>query len=100
MSRHLFVCTNSRASGRPACGPRGGDALVSEVQQLLIARGASDVLVTPCACLGPCFDGPTAVVYPDAVWYGALDPADAGALVDHLVDGTIFTAKRTERPGS
>jgi sirohydrochlorin cobaltochelatase len=56
--------------------------------------------VTPCACLGPCFDGPNAVVYPDGVWYGALAPEDASALVDHLVDGTILAAKRTERPGS
>lgn len=98
--RHLFVCTNPRASGKPACGPGGNDALVGEVQRLLIERGATDALVTPCGCLGPCFDGPTAVVYPDGVWYGGLAPADAPALVDHLVDGTILAAKRTERPGS
>ena len=100
MARHLFVCTNARASGKPACGVRGGDALLGEVQRLLIERGASDVLVTPCACLGPCFDGPTAVVYPDAVWYGNLGVDDARALVDHLIDGQILAAKQTDRPGS
>lgn len=98
--RHLFVCTNPRSSGKPACGPRGGDALLGEVQRVLIERGASDVLVTSCACLGPCFDGPNAVVYPDGVWYGALGAEDAPALADHLIDGTILEAKRTERPGS
>jgi len=98
--RHLFVCTNPRASGKPACGPRGGEALVGAVQRVLIERGASDVLVTPCGCLGPCFDGPNAVVYPDGVWYGALGSDDASAIADHLIDGVVFDAKRTERPGS
>ncbi len=98
--RHLFVCTNPRASGKPACGPRGGDAIVAAVQNLLITRGATDVLVTPCGCLGPCFDGPNAVVYPDAVWYGALDVSDAAGLVEHLIDGTPLAAKSAEPPGS
>ncbi|MDQ3364234.1 MAG: (2Fe-2S) ferredoxin domain-containing protein [Myxococcota bacterium] len=98
--RHLFVCTNARSSGKPACGPGGGDALIAAVQNLLIERGATDVLVTPCGCLGPCFDGPNAVVYPDAIWYGALEPSDAEALVDHLVTGTPFAAKIADPPGS
>src|SRR5512141_860439 len=71
-SRHLFVCTNGRSSGKPACGPRGGDALVAAVQRELLARGAHDALVTPCGCLGPCFDGPNAVIYPDGAWYAGL----------------------------
>jgi (2Fe-2S) ferredoxin len=99
VTRHLFVCTNARASGKPACGLRGGAALVGTVQQLLIARGATDVLVTPCGCLGPCFDGPNAVVYPDAVWYGGLTEADAPGLVDHLIDGTELAERRVSAPG-
>ena len=98
--RHLFVCTSPRSSGRPGCGPSGGEALIAAVQTLLIARGASDVLVTPCGCLGSCFDGPNAVVYPDAVWYARLGPADAPGLVEHLITGTPLTSKVTEPPGS
>ena len=94
------MCTNARSSGKPACGPRGGDALAIAVQRELITRGATDILVTPCSCLGPCFDGPNAVVYPDGVWYGGLDVADAPSLVTHLIDGTPLTAKVTEPPGS
>lgn len=97
--RHLFVCTNARASGKPACGPRGGDALVAAVQRELLARGAIGILVTPCGCLGPCFDGPNAVVYPDGAWYAGLTPADAAGLVDHLVSGRALSAKLSERPG-
>ena len=97
--RHLFVCTNVVASGKPACGKRRSDGFLAAVQRELLARNASGVLVTPCGCLGPCFDGPNAVVYPDGVWYGDLDEKDAAAIVAHLVDGIVFDAKRTERPG-
>ncbi len=97
MTKHLFVCTNPRSSGKPACGERGS-ALLAEVQKLLIVRGTPEALVTPCGCLGPCFDGPNAVIYPDGIWYGRLDVNDAPALVDHLIDGTIGP-KRTEPPG-
>jgi len=98
--RHLFVCSNGRSSGKPACGPRGGDALIRAVQRALIERRASDVLVTPCGCLGPCFDGPNAVVYPEGVWYAGLEVGDAAALAEHLIDGTVLEAKRAARPGS
>jgi len=98
--RHLFVCANARSAGKPACGPRGGDALIAAVQRELLARGATDVLVTPCGCLGPCFDGPNAVIYPDAVWYSGLEPADAAALAAHLIDGAPLAAKISLRPGA
>jgi (2Fe-2S) ferredoxin len=95
--RHLFVCTNTIASGKPACGRA---PILAAVQQELLARGgAPTARVTGCACLGPCFDGPNAVVYPDGIWYGALTAEDASALVDHLVDGTIHELKRIEPPG-
>jgi (2Fe-2S) ferredoxin len=97
--RHLFVCTNVVASGKPACGKRGSDGFLAAVQRELLVRRASGVIVTPCGCLGPCFDGPNAVVYPDGVWYGGLVEEDAPAIAAHLVDGIIFEAKRTDRPG-
>jgi (2Fe-2S) ferredoxin len=90
--RHLFVCTNAIASGKPACGRRGNMELLAAVQRELVARGATGTLATACACLGPCFDGPNAVIYPDAVWYGAL--------VEHLVSGVVLEAKRVDAPGS
>jgi (2Fe-2S) ferredoxin len=96
----LFVCTNGRSAGKPACGPRGGDALVAAVARELLARNATDVLVTPCGCLGPCFDGPNAVIYPDGVWYGELDASDAPAIAAHLVDGLALVAKISLRPGA
>ena len=94
------MCTNARSSGKPACGLGGGAAIANAVQTLLVARKATHVLVTPCSCLGPCFDGPNAVVYPDGVWYAGLDESDAPALVDHLIDGTVYDRKVTEAPGA
>lgn len=70
------------------------------VQQLLVERRATDALVTPCGCLGPCFDGPNAVVYPDAVWYGGLTAADAAGLVEHLLHGIVHQARVVDPPGA
>ena len=77
---------------------------MSAVQRELIARGATEILVTSCGCLGPCFDGPNAVVYPDGVWYGDLNPADAPALAAMMAgetngSATALAAKITGRPG-
>jgi (2Fe-2S) ferredoxin len=93
--RHLFVCTNARTSGKPACGPGGGAALLAEVQRLLLGRGEAgrEIGATGCACLGPCFDGPNAVVYPEGQWYAGLTAADAGPLVDALLDGPPLDAR-------
>jgi len=77
----------------------GGAALLTRIQNLLLARGATDVLVTPCSCLGPCFDGPNAVVYPEGTWYAHLEESDAASLVDHLTDGTPLAAKISSAPG-
>lgn len=96
--RHLFMCTNGVSGGKPACGQRGGSEIMAAVQKELLARGKF-ARVTSCGCLGPCFDGPNAVVYPDGIWYGGLEVADASALVDHLATGTAYAAKQIVPPG-
>jgi len=70
------------------------------VQHELLVRRVTDVLVTPCGCLGPCFDGPNAVVYPEGVWYAGLEAGDAGALAEHLIGGPPLVTKVSNRPGS
>ncbi len=73
--------------------------MVAAVLLALLERGGGGALVTNCGCLGPCFDGPNAVVYPDGVWYAGLEPDDAAGLADHLVAGRVLTAKLSHRPG-
>lgn len=98
-TRHLFVCTQIRpGGGKPACGQRGGAAIVAAIERVLAARPELTAQVTGCACLGPCFDGPNAVVYPDGVWYAGLGVEDAPALVEHLATGALAAARRYTWP--
>jgi (2Fe-2S) ferredoxin len=88
--RHVFVCTNTRPlGGKPSCGGRGGDALVASLQRLVASDPAmvGTVAITPCGCLGPCFDGPIAVAYPDGSWLAGVSADDAEALRDWLAGG-------------
>ena len=90
--RHLFVCVNERpVGGRPSCG---GRALYEALSAAVLSRGelCARVAVTPTGCLGPCFDGPVAVVYgrdwPEGVWYAGVQASDAETIVDeHLAAG-------------
>lgn len=89
-THHLLVCTNSRPSGgKPSCGPRGGTAVLQALQEELMRRPAlwSHVAITPCGCLGPCFDGPTVVVYPEGVWYAGVKATDAAAIIGQHIEG-------------
>jgi (2Fe-2S) ferredoxin len=57
------------------------------------------VAITACDCLGPCFDGPNAVIYPEGVWYSGATAADAGEIVsEHLVAGRVVERLRYQWP--
>jgi (2Fe-2S) ferredoxin len=61
----------------------------AEFQKLAKAAGLGDtVRINKAGCLNQCEHGPMVVVYPEAVWYGNVQPADAAAIVrEHLVGG-------------
>ena len=89
--RHVFVCLNNRPADapRPSCTADGTSALHTRLQQLARDAGlASSVRINKAGCLDQCEHGPTVVVYPEAVWYGKVQPEDAEAIVkEHLVGG-------------
>ena len=89
--RHFFVCTMQRpAGGKPSCAQRGSNDLYNALQESLGAHEDvwGEVSVTATGCLGPCFDGPTVVVYPEGCWYAGVKPEDADELVTrHMVGG-------------
>ena len=93
VARHVFVCTNRRpVGGRPACGNRGGVDLAAALRHEVASRPElwGTVAVTACDCLGPCFDGPNAVIYPEGVWYAGVTAGDAAAIaVEHLAGGRV-----------
>lgn len=84
--RHVFVCTNERpAGGKPSCGGSGSADVVAALQRAVATSAqVGEIAVTPCGCLGPCFDGPVAVVYPDGTWLGGLTPDDVPAVAAWL----------------
>ena len=89
--RHFFVCQTQRPSmGKPSCGARGSAEILELLQEGL--AGSPDlwdsVTVTSSGCLGPCFDGPTIVVYPEATWYAGVTKDDVAEIVEsHMVGG-------------
>lgn len=89
--RHVFVCHNTRPADapRPACTSDGKSELHTQLQQLAKAAGlGGKVRINKSGCLDQCEHGPTVVVYPEAVWYGHVQPADAAEIVsEHLVGG-------------
>ena len=99
--RHLFVCVNERPEGgRPACA---AVALVAALQAHVAEKSElwDQVAITATGCLGPCFDGPTVVVYPEGVWYAGVRVQDAGEIVrEHLVGGRPVERLRYHWPAS
>src|ERR1700761_765325 len=87
--RHVFVCHNSRPADapRPSCTTDGKSELHTRLQQLTKEAGLGGKgRINKPGCLDQCEHGPTVVVYPDAVWYGGVQPQDAEEIVaEHLV---------------
>src|ERR1700729_642849 len=90
--KHIFICGNQRPAGHPrgSCDPEAKGELQVKFKQTLAARGipGTSVRANKSGCLEQCEHGPTVVVYPDAVWYGHVQPEDAEEIVqEHLVGG-------------
>jgi (2Fe-2S) ferredoxin len=73
--RHLFICTNQREPGsaRGCCSPDGKGELQKLFKETIGANKAG--------YLDQCEHGPTVVVYPEAVWYGFVQPEDVAEIV-------------------
>ena len=65
--------------------------MVAALERAILVRPelCGAVAVTGCECLGPCFDGPNLVIYPEGVWYAGVTETDVAEIVDsHLIAGT------------
>jgi (2Fe-2S) ferredoxin len=95
--RHVFVCTNTRPEGgKPACAARGGTELTAALQRGVATDPdlVGTVAVTPCGCLGPCFDGPNLVIYPEGEWLAGMSADDAPDLLAYLRGGPPLLERR------
>jgi (2Fe-2S) ferredoxin len=95
--RHVFVCTSGEW-----CPTVDGDGLGvhARLKDAVKAAGLADrVRVNHAGCFSQCGNGPMVVVYPDAVWYAAVTPADAEEIVSsHLVRGEPVGRLRYDPP--
>jgi len=75
------------------CRVRGATKVMDRLQARLQGNGAEDCELRPYMCFGACHDGPNVIIYPDKVWYGGVQEADADRIVDqHLQKGETITS--------
>ena len=88
---HVFVCTNAREPGsaRGSCTLDGKGEILPALQAAAKERNLKGkVRINKAGCLDQCEHGPVVVVYPEAVWYGFVQPSDVVEIVEqHLVGG-------------
>jgi (2Fe-2S) ferredoxin len=87
---HIFVCCNRREPGhkRGCCDPDGSESLRSAFKAELKRRGLGPLVrANEAGCLDQCELGPTVVVYPQAIWYGHVTPADVPRIIEETVVG-------------
>ena len=84
---HIFVCTNQREAGHPrgSCDPNGSGELHQLFKKGVAVRGLKGkVRANKAGCLDQCEHGPNVVIYPEAVWYGHVTPADVDEILNSL----------------
>jgi (2Fe-2S) ferredoxin len=87
--KHIFICTNQRAEGeRKSCGEACGMQLVYAFKKLIKEKGLKGkIRAQRTGCLDACDFGPSMVVYPECIYYGAVNPEDVEQIVnEHLID--------------
>ena len=100
IERHFFVCDNARpAGGKPSCRAQGAGEILSALQEGLGRHPElwGHIAVTPSGCLGPCFEGPTIVVYPEAVWYVGVTASDVPEIVERHMSGGAAVERLVRR---
>ncbi len=89
--KHILICTHERAEGnsRGCCKHADSVSVLAEFKKQIAERGLKrKIRANQSGCLDQCAHGPVMVVYPDAVWYGAVRPENVSEILDkHVLGG-------------
>ena len=105
--KHIFICINERKADdkRGCCASRGSQELLEYIKgRVYESNLKGKVRVNKAGCLDACAQGPSLVVYPDAVWYAPRNKEDMEEiLTKHLqnnkpVERLIAPLKKTIPP--
>jgi NADH-quinone oxidoreductase subunit F len=93
---HVLVCTGG------GCIASGALAVSAAFIKELEDQGLKDeVRVVETGCLGPCANGPVALVYPDGVFYQNIKIEDVHEVVEeHLLKGRVVDRLISHAPGT
>lgn len=95
-TRHIFVCTNQKDTGKVCCANSGGKDSFHHLKLALKAldlHGAGKIRVSQSGCLGRCGLGPCLVIYPEGVWYTYQTLAD----IDEIISKHLILSQTVDR---
>lgn len=89
VTHHLLVCAHKH------CIKQGGREVGRELKRALKELPPTRrAMLTAVDCLDQCDDGPVVVVYPEGVWYGAVDEQAAREIAEeHVGLGHVVARK-------
>ena len=97
---HLFFCLNQRENGDDCCAQHNAKALFEHAKircKELGLAGSGKVRVNKAGCLDRCAHGPVMVVYPEGIWYTAVDQSDIDEIIEsHFQKGQGVDRLRIE----
>jgi (2Fe-2S) ferredoxin len=93
--RHVFVCTHGEY-----CPFEGGGEVHRILKSQIAARGLQNsIRINKAGCFSQCGNGPIVVVYPENIWYGAVNEEKARRILEeHLLGGRPVSELQYQAP--